>query len=337
MKTLLKLKENIKVFYGKHNRYIDAVIRFVFALTVFLTILRNAGYNTVLSTPYLAIAMALICAFLPVYMVTILGSVLIVIEFISVGVEIGIVALILLFLMLLLYYIFRAGDSWIMMFVMTLCLLNLPPVVLPLGLLFTPIETLVICFGVILYGLLAVVRKDISLLSSQSSTLSLTGRINLLLTDLFSNEKFLLLLIVLLIASLLVVLLKRSRANYASLIGIMVGDFVFLAAYLLGAYFLDITINGWTVFIGMALNILLSFVFINFVLGCDYKRTEEVQFEDENYYYYVKAVPKTAIAIQDRHVEKITDPNKMYQGSEEMDTDKVFIGHADKKEDTGVK
>ena len=38
----------------------------------------------------------------------------------------------------------------------------------------------------------------------------------------------------------------------------------------------------------------------------DYKHTENVQFEDDDYYYYVKAIPKNKVAAPDRKVKSIT-------------------------------
>lgn len=42
-----------------------------------------------------------------------------------------------------------------------------------------------------------------------------------------------------------------------------------------------------------------------FAFNLDYKRIENVQFEDDDYYYYVKAVPKVAVATPDRKVKQI--------------------------------
>ena len=39
----------------------------------------------------------------------------------------------------------------------------------------------------------------------------------------------------------------------------------------------------------------------------DYKHTENVQFEDDDYYYYVKAIPKRKVAAPDRKVKNITE------------------------------
>ena len=43
-------------------------------------------------------------------------------------------------------------------------------------------------------------------------------------------------------------------------------------------------------------------------IGCgkSYTKKEYLQFEDDEYYYYVKAVPKMSIAIPEKKVKKIS-------------------------------
>ena len=42
-----------------------------------------------------------------------------------------------------------------------------------------------------------------------------------------------------------------------------------------------------------------------FVYGGDYTRTERLEYEDDEYYYYVKAVPKALVATSERSIKKI--------------------------------
>ena len=44
-----------------------------------------------------------------------------------------------------------------------------------------------------------------------------------------------------------------------------------------------------------------------FFFSVDYSRTENVQFEDDEYYYYVKAVPKVGVAVPEKKVKRITE------------------------------
>ena len=44
-----------------------------------------------------------------------------------------------------------------------------------------------------------------------------------------------------------------------------------------------------------------------FAFPVDYSRTEYLQFEDDEYYYYVKAVPKLTVAAPKKTVKKINE------------------------------
>ena len=51
--------------------------------------------------------------------------------------------------------------------------------------------------------------------------------------------------------------------------------------------------------------VLLGIVLEFFVFGGDYTRTERLEYEDDDYYYYVKAVPKALVATSERSIKKI--------------------------------
>ena len=46
------------------------------------------------------------------------------------------------------------------------------------------------------------------------------------------------------------------------------------------------------------------------MFNVDYSRTEYVQFEDDEYYYYVKAVPKNTVTAPQKRVKTIRVPEK---------------------------
>jgi len=41
------------------------------------------------------------------------------------------------------------------------------------------------------------------------------------------------------------------------------------------------------------------------ILSVDYSRVEHTQFEDDEYYYYVRAVPKAFVSVEDKQVKHI--------------------------------
>ena len=81
---------------------------------------------------------------------------------------------------------------------------------------------------------------------------------------------------------------------YTSLV-IFIGDFVFGVSVAVGQLIL-----------GILLSTLIAVVYNFFIITVDYTRTEYVQFEDDDYYYYVKAVPKMNVSTPDVKVQKIS-------------------------------
>ena len=55
--------------------------------------------------------------------------------------------------------------------------------------------------------------------------------------------------------------------------------------------------------LGAAVGLVLELLFFS----VDYSRTENIQFEDDEYYYYVKAVPKVGVAVPEKKVKRITE------------------------------
>ena len=67
----------------------------------------------------------------------------------------------------------------------------------------------------------------------------------------------------------------------------------------------DVNLSVGSVLLGSLLAILVAKVLEFFRFCVDYSRTEKVQFEDDEYYYYVKAVPKMTVSVPTKTVKKI--------------------------------
>ncbi len=62
--------------------------------------------------------------------------------------------------------------------------------------------------------------------------------------------------------------------------------------------------------VGSVVSVALAKILEFFVFNVDYSRTEYVQFEDDEYYYYVKAVPKNTVTAPQKRVKTIRVPEK---------------------------
>ena len=108
------------------------------------------------------------------------------------------------------------------------------------------------------------------------------------------------------VTTILVYLVRRLSVDYAWTIAIIAGALLDIVILLVGDLIYDTNFSIFGVLFGSILSIVTAFLVQFFRFNLDYTRTEKVQFEDDEYYYYVKAVPKMAVAAPEKRVKKIT-------------------------------
>ena len=106
-------------------------------------------------------------------------------------------------------------------------------------------------------------------------------------------------------AAVVVYLIKSLAVAYAWTIAIAAGVVVELAVVFFGNSRMDVNLSVGSMIVGILVSMVLAFVFEFFVFAVDYTRTEYLQFQDDDYYYYVKAVPKVAVTAPDVKVQRI--------------------------------
>ena len=104
---------------------------------------------------------------------------------------------------------------------------------------------------------------------------------------------------------LIVYVIRRLSIDHAWTISVVCGILFDVIVFLIGDFVFDISVNVAVLLFGAIVSFIIVFIMQFFVFSVDYSRTEYVQFEDDEYYYYVKAVPKLAIAKREKEVKHI--------------------------------
>ena len=107
------------------------------------------------------------------------------------------------------------------------------------------------------------------------------------------------------ITVVLVYIIRRMSVDYAWTIAMAAGAVVNIMVLLVGDLMFDTNVGLLGVIVGTIVSLLFVVVLQFFVFNVDYSRTEKVQFEDDEYYYYVKAVPKVTVARPEKKVKQI--------------------------------
>ena len=314
MTTLLELKEKLTRFYGKYDIYITPVIKFTVALTAFLLINHNIGYMGKISSTPIALILALICSILPVGGAVFIGSVLILLDMYALSLEVCIVALILFILMYILYFRFSPKNEYGVLLTPICFGLNIPFVMpVGMGLLRELYSMFSLVCGIVLYFFL----KDAA-----------TSKIVVALNQLLGNREMYLVLAIMVVTLVIVYIIRKMSIEHAWAVAIIFGILFEAVGMIAGDMVLGISGKTITILVGSIISCVIAFVIQFLFFNLDYSRTERLQFEDDEYYYYVKAVPKAIVAGTDKKVTR-------FSGKEEQDrmTKKRFAEEMEIDED----
>ena len=117
-------------------------------------------------------------------------------------------------------------------------------------------------------------------------------------TGVIENKEMLIVVTAFAITAILVYAIRRMSINYSRAIAVLVGTLADIVILLIGDLIYDANFSLAGVILGSIVCALIALVMQFFQFNLEY--------EDDEYYYYVKAVPKMAVAVPEKRVKRIT-------------------------------
>lgn len=308
MTVLYEIRQRLVVFYSKYERYLKPAVKFIHAYLVLYFLGEATGYFPGLSSLWVHLVLSVGCAFLPSCGITIFSSLYLVLQMSKVSVELAVVMVAILLLMILLYFIFKCGNSMLMATSLLSCISKGPGIfMVGAGLVISPGSIIPACFGVVLNAFVTISKSEYSVLFSQTSTLSSMERFSYVLNKVVQNQYMWLMICAMIFVMAAVYVIRRMKVNYSWMLAIGTGSLVYLIIMLIGIYAFDVAVSIPACIVNTLVAVVVGLILHLFLFSVDYTRTEYVQFEDEEYYYYVKAVPKITVTLSNKKVKHITE------------------------------
>ena len=284
--------------------YILPVLKFVLAMVYFSWINSNMGYMTALDNMFVVLILALICSILPSAMTIFAGFAMMVGHSYALGIDVAGFMLVLILFMMIVFLRFSTEQNIVVVLTPLACAFDLP-VLLPVGcgLLSSALSALPAAGGVIIYYFVRFLGSQSQILQNPEG--EIMDRITLLSDGLMKNGEMWLTLVAFVAVILVGNLIRTRMFDYAWRIAIVAGGVTYIVIMLIGSIFMGISISVVSMIIFSVVSVLIGLVLEFFVYGGDYTRTERLEYEDDEYYYYVKAVPKALVATSDRSIKKI--------------------------------
>ena len=307
MTSILEFKEKLKEFYARFGVYVDMFIKFIITLTAMLLINKNIGYMEKLNNPFVVIIVSLLCSMLPYGLIAVILGACILAHVYAVSMEMMIILAVLLLVIAILYYGFHPSDAYIIILTPIMFALKLPYVIPLIAGLSAGITSIIpVGCGVLLYYILAFIKNNAGLLTNDSA-LEITERYKQLLKGIVTNKEMWFLIAAFALTVMIVFLIRQLSVNYSWYMAIAFGVVILLLSAFVGQSLLGIDISVGGVVIQIVISAVIALIYTLIVFNVDYSRTETTQFEDDDYYYYVKAVPKVTVKTSDKKIRKFND------------------------------
>ena len=132
-----------------------------------------------------------------------------------------------------------------------------------------------------------------------------TAKLRLLIDGMLGNKAMLVMIAAFAITVIVVYLIRRMSVDHSWTIAMVAGVMIEVMILLVGDLMYDTNLSIVSALLGAVVTLIACKIIEFFRFCLDYSRTEKVQFEDDEYYYYVKAVPKMTVAAPTNTVKKI--------------------------------
>ena len=296
--AVLRIRREIQKFCQKHSRGLRILFKFIAGLLLFTTIneLYGGSGGALLIT---ALVLAAICAGLPFKYEYLASIILTTIHLCQVSWDLVIFYLAAVLLSYLMIYRMRPEAAVIIAFTPLFFQFKLP-FLLPLlvGMFSNMFGVGAMVFGVVFYYYSVYTKSVVMLLTSATGGENIIAVKNIM-NSFSADEKFLLILAAFIVAAVFTYLFYHQSFDYAWYLGILAGGLSGFFVYLAGGLLFDIQSRnlGYVISILGAMLAAAAVQFFRCII--DYGSVEYIEFEDDEYYYYVKAVPKVTVVGED--------------------------------------
>lgn len=304
MSNLFVLKEQLQAFYARYSKEVDKIVHFLLAFIVFYLINSKIGYMEAVSNPIVALILALICAFLPGTLTVLAAAVLILIHIFALSMGVMAVTAALFAIMFIFYFRFTPETSMIVLLVMVAYLFKIPfAVPISFALMGTPSCIIPIIFGTMIYSMISYLETSATAVTGASG---MAGEISLFASRILQNKEMWIYIASFVVAVLVVYTLRKSEFDQSWKIAVASGAVADIIVIVAGSIVFSTPIDYVTLIFGNMISVALALILEFFIFSVDYSKAEKFQYEDDEYYYYVKAIPKVSVAVPEKRVKKIS-------------------------------
>lgn len=306
MSGFIAVRDGIRDFLRKYDEVITPIIKFIFAYIVFSCVNSLFGYSDFLCKGVIVFLLAVISALVTTPVMVFIAGIVITIQCFSVSVDTGVLALLIFVIMYCAYMRMFQDKGYVLALVPILYMLKLQFAAPVLVAIFAGFSGAVpAAFGVVLFYFSNYVKDaHATILAGEDTDFQAYAYI---VKEMMKDKNMLLAIIAFAIVVMFTALIYQLKFDYSWYVAIGVGSVFTILVFMVCGMLVDVNISAGSLVLGSLLGAVIGMLVQMCKSMVDYSRKETVQFEDDDYYYYVKAIPKLGVAKKNKNVKTMTE------------------------------
>ena len=316
MTQIYELKDRIIKFHAEYEAYLSYVYKFIVAFVLFCVINGKIGFMERVAELPVSLIVALVCCLLPKGVTLFAAAALVTLHLSVLSMEVALAALLIFVLIFFIYFRFAPKDGLLVAMTPILHVLGIPYIAtIGTGLLCKVYSVAaVVCGTVAFYFIDGIYQNVVALQMTAVGAEIDASKVSVSVKQLLSNKEMYLTVGIFVCVAIIVYLVRKMNMDHAWTVAIFAGSLVQVAGLLTGYLVLDIQGRLVPMLVGSVISCILALGIEFIFMDLDYTRTERVQFEDDEYYYFVKAVPKRSVTVTEKSITQFADVKKRNDG-----------------------
>ncbi len=305
MTQLTDFKETILNFYQKNAAYVRPVVKAVFSFIILFLLSRLFGYDSRVNKIYVFLVVSVMQAFLPVSFLYYTSVILIAVNLWAVSPEIMLIFLAVAAACWLAFIRMDRKYAVIVVLTPVLFFLKIEYLIPVLTGMIAGLGGILPVAGGILIYFIGAYSKDVSAILATTTGNGAGVGLQRMIFMVTTDQTLLVLMVAFCLTVFISAILYRLFDERAWIFTVVSGNIALALLLLSGRLIFDLNYTIWRVFLECIIAMALALVYQFFRGIGDISSIEKVTFEDDEYIYYVKAVPKIRVSLAERNVTRI--------------------------------
>lgn len=293
MIAVIALRDSLRKLYADYDVYLRPFLRFVVAFAFLVILKAYIGIGEEIGSPLIILGLSVASVFFPWGGISFICYGFIIAGFFNSSYSMALAAGVIFVLVMMLYFGFRPGKGIILILIPIGFILKIPYVVpLILGLSVGFGAVIPASLGVTAMTIIDYYKDNADNLTKSTDLSALMNEFVSIIKSVLTDGHMLVLMLAISLTIIVVRIISRLSADHSWTISIVAGVIVLGLTVSIGSAYLETETNIVyelvSLFVAAVVALAYEFIFFNI----DYSSKEFLQFEDDDYYYYVKAVPK---------------------------------------------